>query len=339
VTSPPTVSPAAVAAAAVAAAGPPVLVVLGSTASGKEGAAVVAAPLLGAEIVCADSVKPYRGLAIAAAAPPAASLALVRHHLVGVLDPSERLHARRWCGLVEEAVAELRSRGARPLIVGGTALYLRALLFGLFEGPEGDPELRARLRADEAACPGTLHARLAAVDPVAAARLHPNDLKRLLRALEVHEKTGRPISELQAQWSGPPRIPYLAVGLRRDRADLRARIDRRVDRMVAEGLVDEVRAVAAPGRLGPTASEAIGVKELLPTLRRELETGTRDESALAAAVAEVKRNTWTFARRQETWWRRFPGVTWLDVPASEAPAETGRRIASHFGSALASHPA
>lgn len=314
----------------------PLLVLLGSTASGKEAAAVPAAERLGAEIVCADSVKPYRGLSIVSAAPSAAQRARVPHHLAGVVDPAERLHVRRWCGLVDEAVAAIRASGRRPLVTGGTALYLRALLFGLFEGPEADPALRAELRAAEASEPGFLHAWLAEHDPASAARLHPRDVKRLLRAVEVLRKTGRPIGDLQTQWGGPPRIPYAALGLRRTRADLRGRIDARIDRMLAAGLVDEVRALAAPGLLGPTAAEAIGVKELLPALRREIETGVRDSRALDDAVAAIRRNTWTFARRQDTWWRRFPGVTWLDVAAGEAPEETGVRLAAHFGRLLAS---
>lgn len=314
-------------------------VLLGSTASGKEAAALEAASLLGAEIVCADSVKPYRGLGIAAAAPSAASLRRVPHHLVGVLDPAERLDVRRWCGMVDGAVAAIRSRGAVPLVVGGTALYLRSYLFGLFDGPAADPDLRARLGAEEDARPGALHALLTERDPLTAARLHPNDRKRLLRALEVLEKTGRSLREQQTQWAGAPRVPYTAVGLRRTRDDLRRRIDRRIDRMLSEGLLDEVRALSAPGRLGATAAEAIGVKEVLPVLRREAETGAPDPAGRAAAVAAIRRNTWTFARRQDTWWRRFPGVRWLDVPESETPEETGRRIASHFGEAIASNGA
>ena len=314
-------------------------VLLGSTASGKEAAAVAAAPLLGAEILCADSVKPYRGLAIAAAAPPPEALARVPHHLVGALDPSERLDVRRWCEMVDAAVADIRSRGAVPLLVGGTALYLRSYLFGLFDGPPADPALRERLTADEAARPGTLHALLAERDPATAARLHPNDTKRLLRALEVHEKTGRSISEQQTQWAGAPRVPYVAVGLRRTREDLRRRIDLRIDRMVTAGLLEEVRALAAPGRLSATAAEAIGVKEVLAVARREIETGRTDDAARDAAIAEIRRNTWTFSRRQATWWRRFPGVRWLDVPANETPETTGHRVASHFGEAIASNGA
>lgn len=305
----------------------PLLVLLGATASGKESAAVHAAPALGAEIVCADSAKPYRGLAIAAAAPPAEHVRAVPHHLVGVLEPEERLSAPRWVALAQAACDDITGRGRRPFVVGGTALYLKALLFGMFEGPGHDPEIRARLAAEEEREPGTLHARLQSVDPATAARVHPNDRKRLLRALEVHEKTGRPISELQREWDAPPRTPYLAVGLRRTPADLRQRIDARVDRMVAAGLFDEVGALDAAGRLGPTAGEMIGVKELLPALRQERTSGVRDAAARAAAIAEVKQHTWVLARRQATWWKAFPGVRWLDVSPDDDAETTGERVA------------
>jgi len=308
----------------------PLLVLLGATASGKEAAAVHAAPALDAEIVCADSAKPYRGLGVVSAAPPESHARAVPHHLVGVLDPTERLNAARWTSMANAAIADVASRGRRPLVVGGTALYLKALLYGMFEGPPADADLRARLRAEEDAAPGSLHARLAAVDPATAARLHKNDVKRLLRAVEVFETTRRPISELQREWTSGPRVPHVGVGLRRDPADLKRRIDARADRMIAAGLVDEVRALAAPGRLGPTASELIGVKELLPALRREIETGVRDDAAIAAGVAEIKRRTRLFAKRQATWWKSFPGARWLDVPADEPAETTGRRVAEAF---------
>jgi tRNA dimethylallyltransferase len=314
----------------------PLLVLLGATASGKEAAAVHAAPLLEAEIVCADSAKPYRGLGIAAAAPPEAHAAAVPHHLVAVIDPLESLNAARWSALAREAIATIRSRGHRPLVVGGTALYLKALLFGMFDGPSADSELRARLRAEEVASPGSLHARLAAVDPSSAARLHRNDTKRLLRALEVHEKTGRSITDLQREWAAGPVEPYVAVGLRRDPVDLRRRIDARVDRMVAAGLVDEVRGLLSAGRLGPTACEMIGVKELVPALRAEVETRASDAAAIEAAITEVKQHSWVLARRQGTWWKGFPGIRWLEVSPEEGAGSIGERVADAFGEAPSS---
>ena len=313
--------------AAAAESSAPLFVILGPTASGKESAAVHAAPLLCAELIVADSVKPYRGLGIAAAAPPPEHAARVPHHLVGCLAPSERLHAARWVALAESAIADVRSRGKTPLLVGGTALYLTALLVGLFEGPPADETLRARLRADEAAAPGILHERLCYVDPEAAARIHANDRKRLLRALEVHEKTGRPISEVQQEWGGGPRIAYRALGLRRQRDDLRDRIERRIARMVAQGLVAEVAARVAAGDLGPTAAEAIGIKELVPLIRAGRET---DAGSLAQALEQIRAHTWQLARRQTTWWKRFPDVEWLDIAAGESAEQVGARAAARL---------
>jgi tRNA dimethylallyltransferase len=168
------------------------------------------------------------------------------------------------------------------------------------------------------------------VDRESAGRLHANDRKRLLRALEVHAASGRPISALQQQWTAGPDLPFVAVGLRRGRDDLRDRIARRVRRMLEQGLLDEVRALDRDGRLGPTAIEAIGVKELLPLLRRERETGTLDVHALDAAAELIRARTWQLARRQTTWWKRFPDVTWLDVAPDEEAEHTGKRVATAF---------
>lgn len=302
----------------------PLAVLLGPTASGKEAAAATAAPGLRAEIVTCDSVKPYRGLSIASAAPPPSHAARVPHHLVAVLDPSERLHAARWLELAEAAFAEIRARGRRPFVVGGTALYLKALLHGLFEGPARDDALRARLTAREATEPGWLHRRLTEVDPASAARIHANDLKRLLRAVEVYESTGRPISALQKEWERAPARPTVLVGLRRTRDDLRARIRARITRMLDCGLIDEVRALHEAGALGPTAAEAIGVKEVVSFL----EKGDPSPAAMDALAEEIRAHTWGLARRQLTWFRRFGDVTWIDVPPDEPAATTGARVAA-----------
>jgi tRNA dimethylallyltransferase len=307
---------------------PPLLIVLGPTASGKESAAVYAAEALDAELIVADSVKPYRGLEIAAAAPPREHVERVQHHLVGCLPPTERLNARLWVELAETAIADVRARGKTPLVVGGTALYLKALLFGLFAGPEADHELRARLRIDEEAAPGTLHERLRVVDPVAADRIHRNDLKRLLRALEVYEKTGRPISDVQREWGGAPRRAYRAIGLRRTRDDIRNRIERRIARMVEDGLVDEIDARVAAGDLGATAAEAIGVKELVPLLTARRGGEPEPPDALYTALEAIRAHTWQLAKRQTNWWKRFPDVEWLDLAADESASAVGARVAA-----------
>jgi tRNA dimethylallyltransferase len=279
------------------------------------------APLLGAEILSLDSMKVYRGMDVGTSKTPVADRVRVPHHLVDVADPSETMSASRFLALADAAAADVASRGGAVLVVGGTPLYLKALLFGLFRGPSADLDLRARLE-EEARRGGTgaLHRRLAAADPVAAARIHPTDLRRLVRALEVVEKTGRPLSDLQVEWKAlRPRYPHRLLALRRPRADLHARIAARVKAMALEGLVEETRRLlAAPGGLGRTASQAIGTREVAEFLGGRIPT-------LEEALERVRTRTNRLARAQETWLRSFPGMGFLDVPADEEPSATARR--------------
>jgi tRNA dimethylallyltransferase len=217
--------------------------------------------------------------------------------------------------MADEAIAGIHARGRVPIVSGGTPLYLKALLEGLFEGPAATPVVRERLVA-EAEAQGTpaLHARLAEVDPVAAARVHPNDLRRIVRALEVWELTGSPISDLQKQWGRRrPRYRSLVAAIRRDREDLTRRLQERVRRMTGAGLVEEVRALAArPGGLPRGPRQALGYAEVLDYLDGRMSW----EETLAAIVAHTRQ----FARRQMTWLSRFEGVVWLDA-APETPIE------------------
>ncbi|MCK6460593.1 MAG: tRNA (adenosine(37)-N6)-dimethylallyltransferase MiaA [Planctomycetes bacterium] len=281
----------------------PLLVLVGPTASGKSRAAIPLARALDAEIVSLDSMLLYRGMDIGTDKPR--DTGGVPHHLIDLLDPRERFDVRRYIDLAEEAIAGIRGRGRRVLVVGGTGLYLMALLKGVFEGPRCDALLRASLAAVPSA---ELHRRLAAVDPATAGALHPNDRRRITRALEVYEATGKPLREQQTQFRGPDRHPAVIAGIRRPRERLRARIRERIDEMFAKGLVDEVRRLD----LGPTASQAVGYKEVLGFLRGEYD--------LAEARRLVERNTIRLARRQETWFKRFP-VRWID---GEAPDPVGR---------------
>jgi tRNA dimethylallyltransferase len=293
----------------------PILVITGQTAGGKERLAVAAASLLGGEIVSADSMKVYREMDIGTAKPAADLRAVVPHHLLDVADPGETFSTAEWLRLAETAIAEIHARGRVPIISGGTPLYLKALLEGMFEGPSADAAIRARLKA-EAEMSGTpaLHGRLAQVDPAAAARIHPNDLRRITRALEVWELTGMPISELQTQWGRRHgRWRPLVVAVRRRPEDLTRRIRDRAARMIEGGLVDEVRRlVARPAGFARGARQALGYAEVLDLLDGKL----REEDLAAAIVAHTRQ----FARRQMTWLSRFPDVTWLDL-APDAPAE------------------
>jgi len=272
----------------------PLLVLVGPTASGKSAAAIPVARALQAEILSLDSMLLYRGMDIGTDKP--LDHGGIPHHGIDLLDPTEMFDTRRYLESAEAAIADIHGRGRDVLIVGGTALYLVSLLKGMFEGPPRDEQLRARLAQEESPA---LHERLAQVDPAMAARLHPNDRRRITRALEVHTLTGTPLSEQQIEWSGPDRFESRIAGVRRPREVVRARIERRVDEMLERGLVEEVRQL----ELGPTAAQGVGYKEVLGHLRGEYD--------LAEARRLIIRNTGRLARRQATWFKRL-GVHWVD---------------------------
>jgi len=301
----------------------PILVITGPTASGKGRLALAVAEQLVGEIVSADSMKVYRGLDIGTAKPAPEARRRVPHHAIDVAETDETFSAARWLDLAEAAIADIHARRRTPIVNGGTPFYLKALLEGLFEGPRADPALRRRLRA-EADAHGTdhLHARLARVDPEAAGRIHPNDLRRIVRALEVHEKTGRPISALQRQW-GERRPAYrpLLMAVRRSRDDLTRRITGRARRMLEAGLVEEVRSLLEGcGNLAKGPRQALGYAEVLAHLAGDLA-----EADLEGAIVAHTRQ---FARRQMSWLRRLEGVRWLDAaPDTPADALADRAVA------------
>ncbi len=284
------------------------LVLTGPTGSGKSRLGLTLAERLGAEIVSMDSMALYRGMDICTAKPSTVDRGRVPHHLIDILDPSEPSSVAWWLDRAKECVADIQGRGRRVLFVGGTPLYLKTLTHGLFEGPAANEELRADLE-QVAAAQGTaeLHRRLALVDPVSAARLHPNDLRRLVRALEVYQTTGRPLSDWQRQWDTPPVVPPSSDGgaaedrvlwLDRPREELYARIDARVLQMVEEGLVDEIRRLLAlPRGLSKQARQALGVEELVPHLE--------GREPLADAVARLQKASRNYAKRQLTWFRQL----------------------------------
>jgi len=292
-----------------------ILVLTGPTATGKERLAMAVAERVGGEILSADSMKVYRGMDIGTAKAPPDLRRKVPHHLVDVADPGETFSTARWVELADAAVVDVSARGRVAIVSGGTALYLKALLEGLFEGPAADERIRARLSAEaEANGTAALHARLAEVDPEAAGRIHPNDLRRIIRALEVWELTGSPISALQTQW-GRRRGRYrpLLAAIRRSPQDLDRRIEGRVRRMVEAGLVDEVRRLAdRPGGLALGPRQALGYAEVLEHLAGRI---TWDETFEA-----IRLHTRQFARAQMKWLRRFEGLVWLDA-GPDAPAD------------------
>lgn len=288
--------------------------IIGPTASGKSDIAERLAPKIDAEIISLDSMSVYRGMDIGTAKPSPEVRRAIPHHLIDVIPPTEEFSAAEYVELARRSLRDIRARGKTPLFVGGAPLYVRLLLEGVFEGPSADPELRKKLRrvAEEDGGSKALHDRLAAVDPVSAARLHPNDTKRIIRALEVYELAGEPISKLQKQWGTKRLLTYsdnLAI-IVRDRDDLRERIRRRVDEMFRSGLVSEVeRLLASYSRISHTASAAVGYAEVI----EHIENGV----PLEETVEKVKHRTWQVARKQIAWFRRFDESCGLKADSRE----------------------
>jgi tRNA dimethylallyltransferase len=273
-----------------------VLVVCGPTASGKTDLSVALADELGAEIVGADSRQVYRDMNIGTAKPSAEQQRLVRHHLVDIVDPDEAFDVADWRERALHALADIGARGHVAIVCGGTGLYLRSLLHGLFAGPPADPALRRSLEADEGRAPGTLHARLAAVDPASAARIHRNDTLRLVRALEVYERSGEPLSAWHERHRLAERLfEALVIEVVRPPDELRVRIDTRAHAMVEAGILDEVRQLGATHDLESKAFSAIGYREARDCLR-----GRLPANELAVAIARATR---AYAKRQRVWLR------------------------------------
>jgi len=297
---------------------PHITFILGCTASGKSALGQALAKRIGAEIISVDSMKIFRRMDIGTAKPLAAARSEIPYHLVDIVEPSEDYSVAQFVRAAEAAIADITARRRHVLCVGGTALYIKALSEGLFEGPSANEAIRQRLkeRADREG-PPALHAELARVDPVAAERIHPNDLRRIIRGLEVHELTGQPITALQTQWDRQrTRHACTFIGLRRDLEDQNQRTNRRVHRMLDEGLVDEVASLLAEDPpLSTTARQALGYAEIIAHLSGEV--------ALEEAVEAIKINTRQFSKAQRTWFRRFRDVRWIDV----RPDDTAEGVA------------
>jgi tRNA dimethylallyltransferase len=286
---------------------PPAILLMGPTASGKTDLAIALHERLPVELISVDSAMVYRGLDIGTAKPSSAELARAPHRLIDICDPAEAYSAARFREDALREMAEVTAVGRIPLLVGGTMLYFRALQHGLSALPEADPEVRSRLEARLAAEGlAALHAELAEVDPVAAGRIHANDPQRTLRALEVWEISGRPLSQLQAE--GGDAMPYRALKLVRSPATrelLYARINARFDAMLDAGLVDEVRGLVNRGDLDPElpAMRCVGYRQVWAWLRGECDRLEMVERGKAA--------TRQLAKRQMTWLRSEPECHWL----------------------------
>ncbi|MCB9887103.1 MAG: tRNA (adenosine(37)-N6)-dimethylallyltransferase MiaA [Planctomycetes bacterium] len=284
----------------------------GPTASGKTALALQFAAEQGLEILSMDSMAVYRHMDIGTAKPTAAERAAVPHHLLDLVEPSESFDTARWCEAAAAALQDVQRRGRRALFVGGTPLYLMAFFKGLMQTPPADAELRAALEDRERAEPGCLHAELQHLDPDAAARIHRHDLRRLVRAHEVLQLTGKPISSQQQhfdreEWQRPCRI----VAVQRQRDDLHERVKARTEWMLDAGLLAETERIEQQGGFSVTAGAAIGYAECRDFLRGRY----KDREELRN---RIRRNTHRLIRRQTTWLRRLQQARWLEPDAGTA---------------------
>ncbi len=320
----------------------------GPTACGKSEAGLLLAEQLGAEIISMDSMAVYRGMNVGTAKPAAEQRKQISHHLIDVVDPWQSYSVARYVSDAEDAVADILSQSRQVLFVGGTGLYLKRFVEGIFSGPRADGKFRSECR-ERAICEGmdALHEELRQVDALSAERIHPNDAIRIIRALEVHHLTGHAMSELQRKGRdefekrrrekfGAEKIDYRMCALAREREDLNRRIDERVDRMFGAGLVDEVRELCDTSRehlasrppadkrysLGRQASQALGYREVLDYLNGRI--------SLEQAVEQAKLHTRQFATKQMTWFRNFPDMRYIELNADEEADAASARAARIF---------
>ena len=288
-----------------------VLTIVGPTAVGKTELAIEVAKTLDGEIITADSMQIYQGLDIGTAKPTPQERDGISHHLIDVVTPDQEFNVADYVRLAEQVIKEISDRGKVPIISGGTGLYIHALIDGfLFPEQGADPKIRRRLLLEAEEDNQALYEKLKVVDPDAAAKLHVNDIRRIVRALEVYYSTGKPISQLQRK-AQDKEAKYNAImfGLTRDRSELYQRINQRVDIMITDGLIEEVKKLLDKYPHQPTALQALGYKELAEYLN--------GECSLEEAIYVLKRDTRRYAKRQLSWFRRDKRIKWLDLSEIE----------------------
>lgn len=295
-----------------------VLILLGPTGVGKTGASILLAKDLNTEIISADSMQIYKGMDIGTAKASAEERSVVRHHMVDIVSPTASYSAGQYIESIIPVIKDLHSRGRVPIITGGTGLYIKALTRGIFSGPSADWTLREDLFSKEESDPGSLYASLSRLDPATAVNIEKNDIRRLVRALEVCLKSSEKMSLLKETLTKPLPYYFIKIGLTRDREELYRIINRRVDDMLQSGLADEVERLL---RIGPdrTPMQAIGYREISLHLKGTI---TLDE-----AIRLIKRNTRRYAKRQFTWFKKEENIIWADVTglASSEGIYTGIR--------------
>ncbi|MCK4913596.1 MAG: tRNA (adenosine(37)-N6)-dimethylallyltransferase MiaA [Planctomycetes bacterium] len=303
------------------------ILILGTTGSGKGQLAFNLAKTINAEIISVDSMKVYRRMDIGTAKPSIERQNQIKHHLIDVVEPSDSFSVAAFLEMASQKTNQLNKDNKSIIAVGGTALYIKAMLYGLFEGPGTNEQIRKKLQT-KAKNEGVenLYLQLEAIDPETAEKIHQNDTKRVIRALEVYELTGKPISTFQKQWEKPAHN-WTIVGLRREKLDASSRINKRVKRMFDEGLVDEVKSLLNEDKpLSQQAGCAIGYAEIINYLQ--------DKTNLEETTELIKKNTRKLAKGQRTWFKTFENVNWLDVKSEDTAEdifENAKKLLSSLG--------
>ena len=292
------------------------ILILGVTASGKGKLAFALAKSLGTEIISIDSMKVYRRMDIGTAKPPKENRDQIPHHLIDVVEPSEPFSVARFLELAQVTIDDIKKRNKPIVAVGGTALYIKSLLYGLFEGPGADEQLREELKTQaQAEGLDKLYEQLKTIDPATAAKISANDPRRIIRALEVYKLTNKPISAFQQQWDANTSQDWSIIGLRREKTEESKRINARVKKMIDAGLVDEVKQLLAePIPLSKQARSAIGYAEIIEHLSGKI--------TLDGTIELIKKNTRKLAKAQRTWFKTFKNVRSLDLAPDETPDQT-----------------
>ncbi|MCX5633797.1 MAG: tRNA (adenosine(37)-N6)-dimethylallyltransferase MiaA [Phycisphaerae bacterium] len=284
------------------------ILILGVTAGGKGRLAFELAKKLDAEILSIDSMKVYRRMDIGTAKPSKDAQKQLNYHLIDIVEPSESFSVDRFLNLADQAVKQIESKNKPVVAVGGSAMYIKAMLYGIFEGPGTNEQIRKQLKERiEKTSLEELHKELSAIDPPAAEKIHRNDEKRIIRAFEVYQLTGKPISSFQQQFDLPqPKGNWIILGLRREKDEENKRINARVKKMIEAGLIDEVKSLLAEEKpLSLQARSAIGYAEIIDYLA--------GKETLEKAFEKIKINTRRFAKAQRTWFKTFKNVNWLDI--------------------------
>ena len=302
-----------------------VILLLGPTGVGKTGASILLAKALDSEIISSDSMQIYRYMDIGTAKPSLKERQIVKHHMIDIVNPWEYYSTGEYIRSVQPVIENLHSRKKIPIIVGGTGLYLKAMTRGIFAGPSADWQLRERLKQKEFQTPGYLYGFLKEVDSASANKIMPNDLRRIIRALEVYYKTHKPISEFHRSLTKPFSYDFIKVGLTRNRNELYRLIEKRVDKMMAEGLMEEVKKVMSLiaehsgcdiNRL--PALQAIGYKELALYFKNII--------SLDEAETLIKKRTRNYAKRQFTWFKKEEEINWTDITGIYEPGDIFKKV-------------